>query len=191
MSDILDEHNKIPEQNFPTPPLNGTNKIGKISLKDGEVVDVYKKQHQNQIQYIAAKNNVIFGFVNLVSIPARSNLLMAKNAQSYIKGKNVLLNLLLFCKKNTNSHILSDIEMSDSGEEAWFKIIKNPRINAKIYNFELDKIYNLDDSTATKPEKDIQINSNDINWFYMIESVISTKFDQGIIDGLCLPNYYD
>ena len=94
--DILIDHNKVPEQNFPKPSLKNTIKVGKISLKDGSIADVYKKQVENQIQYIAVYKDKIIGFVNMVIISTRSHLAMAKNAQSWIKGKNVLLNLLLF-----------------------------------------------------------------------------------------------
>lgn len=81
--------------------------------------------------------------------------------------------------------------MSTGGEESWFRIIKNPKVDARIYNFDQDKIYNIDDQSAIKPENDINTNIDKLNWFYMIESNIQSKFNVNTTNGICIPNYYD
>ena len=192
-SDIIGEHNVVPNQTFPPPTLNNITPIGKISIKNGDVLDIYEKNGHNTTQIIAVSSNKILGFVTFVYVPHRQNLVMAKNAQSYISGQNLLLNLFIFIKKQYNLRILSDIDMSLAGEAAWKSIVNNPRINGKIYNFDNDKIYDLTDPNAIKPENDKNQNSESSNWFYIIEAKEkSNKFGDTLsYNKLLLPYYYD
>lgn len=173
--------------------MNNATPIGKISIKNGDVLDVYERHENNTTQVIAVLSNKVLGFVTFVYVPNRQNLVMAKNAQSYITGQNLLLNLFIFIKKQYNLRILSDIDMSPAGESAWKSIVNNPRINGKIYDFDNDKIYDLTDPNAVTPENDKNQNSENSNWFYIIEAKeTSGKFGDKLgYYELLQPYYYD
>ena len=104
---------------------------------------------------------------------------MAKNAQAYERGEDILLNLLLWAKRNLGMRIISDYEMSAKGERAWQLMAANAQLNIHIYNFDQDRIYELNDPAAVRPELDHPIDDQDTTWFYIMEAQILDKF------GLC------
>lgn len=101
---------------------------------------------------------------------------MAKNAQSYVKGENVALNLLIWARRHLDLRIISDYEMTEAGERAWQAMCGSPQLSVKIYNFDEDKIYPLDDPEAARPEADTPASWEDTKWFYIIESQQPNKW---------------
>ena len=164
---------------FDTPTLTHGSDMGKINLNTGSTIKIYVKTLNNVCQIIAHENNEILGFLTLVILPNRQNLAMAKNAQSYIQGKNLLLNLILWAKRQYNLRIISDYEMTSAGEKAWQSMSNNPQLNVKIYNFDQDKIYDQHDADAVRPENDSPIQGHDTTWFYIIENQMMSKFGLG------------
>lgn len=188
ISDIIREHNKVPDQTFPKQVLDDTaSKIGNIRLKNGNFADVFKKQENNVVQLLAVVDNQVVGFITLVIIPNRNNIAMVKNAEAYLERQGISLNLIMFSKYKLGLRLISDYEMTDAGELTWQGMASRPQLRVKIYNFDQDKVYNLDDPGVVKPEDDQNYNNIDeINWFYIIES--NNKF--GIKYNKILEQYY-
>ena len=101
------EHIIVPDQTFGVPPISNGQDAGQIAIKSG-IANVYVKREQNIVQIIAHRNNKPLGFVTLVIVPNKSNLAMAKNAQAYVVGESILLNLLVWAKRNFGLRIISD-----------------------------------------------------------------------------------
>ncbi|CAB4122408.1 hypothetical protein UFOVP29_17 [uncultured Caudovirales phage] len=170
------EHVIVPDQTFDIPSLENGHDQGTINLNMGSQVFVYVKTHGNICQMIAHSGSEIFGFLTLVIVPNRQNLAMAKNAESYVKGKHLLLNLILWAKRQHNLRIISDYELTRDGEKAWQAMAKNIQLNVKIYNFDQDRVYDQNDPSIVRPEQDVADDPNDITWFYIIEHQNKSKF---------------
>ena len=184
------EHIIVPDQTFGVPPISNGQDAGQIAIKSG-IANVYVKREQNIVQIIAHRNNKPLGFVILVIVPNKSNLAMAKNAQAYVVGESILLNLLVWAKRNFGLRIISDYEMTRKGERAWQELTKNPQLNVKIYNFTNDTVHDLTDPSITRPENDVPSEPPTTNWFYIIECSSFSKF--GINEGkqhLLMPYFY-
>jgi len=188
------EHVIVPGLTFDKPRLTDGEELGKISLNMGSIVKVYVKTHNNIIQIIAHQDDEILGFLTLVTVPDRKNLAMAKNAQSYVQGKNLLLNLILWAKRQYHVRIISDYEMTTAGERAWQSMARNAQLDVKIYNFDQDRLYDQNDQNAVRPEQHAPSDTNDTTWFYIIENQTASKF--GLREGsysvtsLLQPFYY-
>ena len=167
--DLIGEHNILPSQHFPKPVLIGGQDVGHINLKNGTTADVYQKDDPASIFLIAHQGNQILGFLGLMHISSRKNMVMAKNAQSYLQGENIFLNLLMFARHRLGLRIISDYEMSPDGETALLKLVNRPALGWKIYNFDQDQTYSLTDPGAVKPENDSNVNPEMIQWYYLLE----------------------
>lgn len=167
ISDLV-EHNIVPNLEFKIPPLTDGEDLGRVNLKSG-IATVYVRSEGSVIQIIAHRTEQILGFVTLTIVPNREKLAMVKNAQSYVSGESLLLNLLLWAKSHYHLRILSDYEMTSAGEAAWKALSKNNRLNVKIYNYDQDKIYDQQDPNAVLPELDTPFESDNTTWYYIIE----------------------
>jgi len=97
---------------------------------------------------------------------------MATKAKSHIPGNNILFNLILFCKNSLGFRIISDFSLTAQGFTAWKSFEKIPGANLKIYDYDNDKSYNLNDPRAKLPELDydpMHDRDENMNWFYIIE----------------------
>lgn len=190
IQDLIKEHNKIDPIHFITPRLDGGKDIGTISTKDFINVSVYQVKEGPAVQLIVHDGNNIIGFASFVEIPKKPKLWMAKNAQSNYPGQNLLYNLILFLKTRTRRHVISDYEMTESGEKAWQAMVRNPSLHAKIYNMKQNKTYNLNDPNIVKPEDDINSTYTDAQWYYIIESKLNPYLGETYYPSIIQPYYY-
>lgn len=182
ISDFIDEHNRIGTVNFPAPILANGQDIAKIPLDSNYTADVYQITDQfGNIMLIAHNDNNIIGFIGLLKIPNRPAMFMVKNAKSYMRGKKLTLNLMLFARHYFDIALISDYEVSIDGEHSLLSMVKNTANGFKIYNFDQDKIYDLDDPAVIKPEHDNNSDPNKINWFYILKETIRFPIAKSII----------
>ena len=160
----------MPPQHFPKPHLVDGEDVGQILLKNGSSADVYRRDDEAGIFLIAHQGPTVVGFLGLLHIPTRPNLVMAKNTQSYLQGQHIFLNLLQFARHKLGYRIISDYEMTTDGEGALLSLVNKTNLGWQIYDFDSDQTYSLNDTRAVKPETDQNPGPDQMRWFYLLEA---------------------
>lgn len=172
--------------NNPFPKFNKKDFIGKVSTKIG-TFNIYKKEINDLIYVVTGpspKDKEINSWLILTKI---KKYLMAVHAESAKPGNRIISNLFMELKYLLNAPIISDYDLTISGEQLWLSFEKNYPQSLKILSFKTDEIFSLADVSSSTNSDGVTVKhpKNDIsepekqNWFFILESSLGKSTMSG------------
>ena len=185
----ITEYQMVPTQPFKMPDFSSGQYLSKIKSRKGDIFEIWKMVDEEHLGYaaidpkIGPKKPIAYLGFQMISV-----VMMAKNAYTLKKyqKQGILSELFLFVNRIEKYKIISDIELSPSGEALWISLIKSGKFKAKILYVPTAEIFNLSDigtgqtsdgETVISPKNDDKINyiynqtTNDgQKFFYLLEN---------------------
>lgn len=172
------EYNIIPDSDFNFDNISPESDIvlGTIPYQKNNIktLNIYKAEDDKSLTFFIGHDvNNLVGYLGLVK--RGNDYYTALKAYTSEPKQGLISTLIIWVLDNWNAKIISDTQLTRSGEKLWKKLISQYGDRIKIINTETGDEFSITDTNAIHPSKDNGMgelsdkNPNGQRWFYLME----------------------